>query len=114
MSLNQSTYLKYVFTSITADAAYEQLSATNKYVYALVIGVYDDSASASSGNWVGTSSSVSTSNKNGVKITSSQTFSISPAAVGDELLPVNLADYYVATTSGDKIYVAYLEEVAQT
>lgn len=113
MSYNNQTYLKYVFTAITADDTYEQLSATNKFVYGLVVGVYDDSASASSGNWVGTSSSITVSNKNGHKITSDKPFAISAFTVGNKLIPINLADYYVATTSGDKIYVAYLEEVQQ-
>jgi len=113
MSINRSTYLQYKYTAITADDTYEQLSATDLFVYGLIIGVNDGSASASTGNWVGTSSAVSVSNKNGVKITASQPFSVSPAAVGNELLPVNLADYFVATTSGDTIYVAYLEEATQ-
>jgi len=112
MSINSSNYLKYVFTAITANDTYEQLSASNKYVYGLVIGVYDDSASASSGNWVGTSSSVSVSNKNGIKITAAAPLAINSTAYGRELVAVNLKDYFVATTSGDKIYVAYLEETA--
>jgi len=114
MSINQSTYLKYTYEAITTgtDSA-EQLSSTDKYVYALVIGVNEDSASATTGNWVG-NSGVTTTNKNGVKITSDSPFTVTPPTVGNDMIPVNLSDYYVAATEGDAIYVAYLEEVAQT
>jgi hypothetical protein len=111
---NASTYLKFVHTPITSDDTYMQLSATDLYVYGLIIGVDDDSASATTGNWVGTSAAVTVANKNGVKITASQPLSISPMAVGREMLAVNLKDYFVATTSGDLIYVSYLEETAIT
>ena len=114
MSLNQSTYLKYVYTAITANDTYEQLSATDLFVYNLIIGVNEDSASATTGNWVGTSSAVSTSNKNGILITATSPLSVNSAEPGDEALAVNLKDYFVATTSGDTIYVAYLNEVART
>jgi hypothetical protein len=113
MSLNGSTYLKFVHTPITSNDTYEQLSATDKYVYSLIIGVDDDSASATTGNWVGTSSAVTVANKNGIKITASQPLSVGGESVGREMLAVNLADYFVATTSGDLIYVSYLEEVAR-
>jgi len=114
VSYNSQTYLKYIYTAITANAAYEQLSETNKYVYALVIGVNADSASATTGNWVGTSSAVTTTNKDGVKITADKPFSVGAYSVGNMMIPVNLKDYFVATTSGDEIYVAYLEETQQT
>lgn len=113
MSLNQSTYLKYNVDLITADSTSEQLSATDKYVYSMIIGVQAGSASATSGNYVSDTSGTTVAAGDGVKITTDSPFSVSAYNVGTELISVNLADYYVATTSGDKIFVAYLEEVAR-
>jgi len=114
MSVNASTYLKYVYTEIIADAGFEQLSATNQFVYGLQIGVASDSASATTGNWVSASSSTTVAAEDGVKITADVPFSLRSYAVGNELLALNLKDYYVATTSGDVIYMSYLEETAIT
>ena len=114
MSRNSSTYLKYNVDLITADATSERLSATDRFVYGLVIGVQGASASATSGNYVSDVTGVTVAAGDGVKITASSALSVGGSSVGNEMLAVNLADYYVATTSGDKIYVAYLEETAIT
>lgn len=112
MSRNKSTYLKYNVDLITADSTSERLSATDKFVYGMIIGVQADSASATTGNYVSDVTGVTVAAGDGVKITADSPFSVSAYNVGNELLAVNLADYYVATTSGDKIFVAYLEETA--
>ncbi len=112
--MNKSTYLKYQVDLITADDTSERLSATSKYVYSLIIGVQAGSASATTGNYVSNVTGVTVAAGDGVKITTDSPFSASAYNVGTELLAVNLADYYVATTSGDKIFVAYLEEVSRT
>lgn len=112
MSVNASTYLQYNYVEIIADAGFEQLSTADLFVYGLVVGVVDDSASAVTGNWVGSANDITTTNREGVKITAATPFSISPMAIGNEILAVNVKDYFVATTSGDVIYYAYLEEKA--
>jgi len=113
MSVNNQTYLKFVHTPFTADTTFKQLSTTKLLVYGLVIGVDDDSASATTGNWVGTSNAITVSNKNGIKVIATSPLSISPASVGSELIAVDLQDYFVATTSGDLIYWSYLVESQQ-
>lgn len=111
MSRNASTYMQYVYTGFTiGTGGVQQLASTNTFVYAAIIGVVGNSASASTGNWVSNASNVSAGAQDGHKITAASPLAVDAFPVGDKLLAINLKDYYVAGTSGDKIYVAYLRE----
>ena len=114
MSVNSSTYLQLKSDEATIGTDnVVRFTTSDTYVHSLVIGVKDDSASATTGNWVG-ASDVTAANKKGAKITATSPLSVATIANDRGTLPVNLADYYVAGASGDTVYCVYLEEVAKT
>lgn len=113
MSHNSQTRLEYIFEegTIGTDAVL-QFSTTKELIYDAIFGVNEDSASATSGNWVG-NSGVTAANKQGVKITSDKEFSVASKSIDKQHIPLDLSDYYVAGTDGDVVWVAYLKETSQ-
>lgn len=110
MSQNSSTYMKLVEDTLTIDGTgVGRFETSAKYVHALLIGVDGSSASASTGNYVG-GSAVTLANGAGQKITAGSSYSAAAIPNDRGTIPVNIADYYVAGTSGDTLWCQYFEE----
>lgn len=114
MSINSETKLKFRFEEITTTTAVGRFRTAYTPVYSLLIGINEDSASASTGVWVSDVGTVDQTNKEGVLVTSTTPFPVSPMSIGRNTIPLDLSDYYIGCATGDTLWCAFLEETPIT